>query len=55
MNSALEGVIEVSLFTLCILDPNVLSIRHDSLVGIGIFHLAIKSQTLNRCRVYNGR
>ena len=24
--------------------------RHDPLVGIGIFYLAIKSQTLNRCR-----
>jgi hypothetical protein len=25
--------------------------RHDTLVGIGIFYLAIKSQTLNRSRV----
>jgi len=25
--------------------------RHDHLVGIGIFYLAIKSQTLNRSRV----
>jgi len=24
--------------------------RHDALVGIGIFYLAIKSQTLDRCR-----
>jgi hypothetical protein len=23
---------------------------HDPLVGIGVFYLAIKSQTLNRCR-----
>jgi len=47
----LEGVIEVILFTLRILDPDVMSFRHDPLVGIGIFYLAIKSQTLNRSRV----
>jgi hypothetical protein len=46
----LEGVIEVILFTLRILDPDVMSFRHDPLVGIGIYYLAIKSQTLNRCR-----
>jgi len=45
-NSAFEGVIEV---TFGILDPDVLSFRHDPLVGISIFYLAIKSQTLNRC------
>jgi hypothetical protein len=44
----LEGVIEVILFSLHILDPDVLSFRHNLLVGIGIFYLAIKSQTLNR-------
>jgi len=46
-NSSLEGVIEVMLFTLCVLDPDVMSSRHDPLVGIGIFFLAIKSQTPN--------
>ena len=44
----MKGVIEV---TVCILDPDVMSFRHDPLVGIGIFYLAIKSQTLNRSRV----
>jgi len=33
------------------LDPDVMSFRHDRLVGIGIFYLAIKSQTLNRSQV----
>jgi hypothetical protein len=47
----LEGVIEVILFTLRILDPDVMRFRHDPLVGIGIFYLAIKSQTLSRSRV----
>jgi hypothetical protein len=47
----LEGVVEVILFTLRILDPDVMSFRHDPLVGIGIFYLVIKSQTLNRSRV----
>ena len=47
----MEGVIEVILFTLRILDTDVMSFRHDPLVGIGIFYLAIKSQTLNRSRV----
>ena len=51
MNSSLEDVIEVILFTLCILDPDVMSFRHDPLVGIGIFYLAIESQILNRSRV----
>ena len=46
----MEGVNEVILFTLHILDPDVMRFRHDPLVGIGIFYLAIKSQTLNRCR-----
>jgi hypothetical protein len=44
---ALEGFIEV---TFHILDPDVMRFRHDTLVGIGIFCLAIISQTLNRCR-----
>ena len=44
----MEGVIVV---TLRILDPDVMRFRHDPLVGIGIFYLAIKSQTLNRSRV----
>jgi hypothetical protein len=47
----LEGVIEVILFNLCILDLDVMSFRHDPLVGIGIFDLEIKSKTLNRSRV----
>jgi len=46
-NSALEGVMEV---TVRILDPDVMRFRHDPLVGIRIFYLAIKSQALNRCR-----
>jgi len=46
-NTALEGVIEVTFRTL---DPDVMRFRHDPLVGIGIFYLPIKSQTLNRCR-----
>jgi hypothetical protein len=47
----LEGVVELILFTFCILDPDVMSFRHDPLVGIDILYLAINSQTLNRCRV----
>jgi hypothetical protein len=47
----LEGVIEVALFTLSILDPVVMHFRPDPLVGIGIFYLEIKSQTINRSRV----
>ena len=47
----MEGVIEVILFTLRILNPDVMSFRHDPMVGMGIFYLAIKSQTLNRSRV----
>ena len=39
------------LITLHILDPDVMRFRHDPLVGIGIFYLAIKSQTLNRSGV----
>jgi len=46
-NLALEGVIEVAFH---ILDTDVMRFRHHPLVGIGIFSLAIKSQTLNRCR-----
>ena len=44
----MEGVIEV---TVRIVDPDVMRSRHDPLVGIHIFYLAIKSQTLNRSRV----
>jgi hypothetical protein len=47
----LEGVMEVILFTLRILDPDVMRFRYDPLGGIGIFYLAIKSQTLNRSSV----
>jgi hypothetical protein len=47
----LECVIEVILFTLGILDPDVMRFRHDRLGGIGRFYFAIKSQTLNRSRV----
>jgi hypothetical protein len=43
----LEGVIEV---TFCMLDPDVMRFRHDPLVGIGLFYLAIKCQMPNRCR-----
>jgi hypothetical protein len=50
-NSTVEGVIEVILVTLRILDPDVMSFRHDPLVGIDIIYLAIKSQTLNSGRV----
>jgi hypothetical protein len=50
----LESVIKVILFTLHRLDPYVMSFKHDPLVGIGIFYLAIKSQTLNRRRVEYG-
>ena len=46
----MKSVMNVILFTLHILDPDVMSFRHDPWVGIGIFYLAIKSQTLNRCR-----
>jgi len=46
-NSALDGVLEV---TVHILGPDVIKSRRDHLVGIGLFYLAIKSQTLNRCR-----
>jgi hypothetical protein len=49
-NSAWKGVIAVSLFTLAILDPDVMSFRHDPLVGIVIFYLAMKFQTVNRSR-----
>jgi hypothetical protein len=43
----MEGVIEV---TFRIVETDVMSIRHDPWVGIGLFYLAIKSQTLNRYR-----
>jgi hypothetical protein len=49
--SSTKGVIKVILFTFCILDPDVISLKHDPLVGIGIFCLDIKSQRLNRSRV----
>jgi len=44
---ALEGVIEV---TCHLLEPDVVRCRHDSLVGIEIIYLAIKSQMVNWCR-----
>jgi hypothetical protein len=44
---AMEGVIMV---TFCILDPDVMIFRHDHLVGIDVFYLAIKFQMLNRYR-----
>jgi hypothetical protein len=47
----LEGVIEVIVFTSHILDLDVMSFRPDPLVGMGLFYLAFKSQTLNRSRV----
>jgi hypothetical protein len=50
-NSSREGVIKLIPFTLRILDPDVMSFRHDPLVSIGIFYLAIKAQMLNRSRV----
>jgi hypothetical protein len=43
----LDGVIEV---TFGILNPDVMRFRHDPLVGIGIFYLAIKSLMLKRYR-----
>ena len=46
----MEGVVEVILFSLRILDPDVMSCRYHPLVGIGIIYPAIKSQTLNRSR-----
>jgi len=49
-NSSMEGVIEGILFTLHILDPDVISFRPGPLVGISIFYLAIKSLMLNRYR-----
>jgi hypothetical protein len=46
-----DGVIAVIPIPLGILDPDVMSFRHDPLVSIGIFYIAIKSQTLDRSRV----
>jgi len=43
----MEHVIDV---TFRIFDPDVMRFRYDPLVGIGLFYLAIKSWTLNRCR-----
>jgi hypothetical protein len=43
----LEGVMKGSVR---ILDPDVLRFWHDPLIGIGIFYIAIKSQTLKRYR-----
>jgi hypothetical protein len=36
----LEEVIEVILFTLFILDPDVMIFRHDPLVHIGIYYIS---------------
>jgi len=44
-NMALKGVSEVTVY---ILDLAAMIFRHDPLVGVVIFYLAIKSQTLNR-------
>jgi hypothetical protein len=44
---ASDDVIEVAVG---ILDPDVMRFRYDPLVGICIFYLAIKSQTLHRSR-----
>jgi hypothetical protein len=52
-NSSLEGAIEVIVSTWHILDPDVTSFTPDPWAGIGIFYLAIKFQTCNRCRVAN--
>jgi len=49
-NSALEVVIVVILYIFCILDPDVIRFRHDPLVSISMFYLAIKFQMLNICR-----
>jgi len=46
-----EGVLEVIVFTLRILDQDVMSFRHDPLVGIRMCYSAIKSKTLNRYTV----
>jgi hypothetical protein len=48
---SLERIIEVIVFTLLILAPDVMRFRHDLLVIIGIFYHAIKFQTLIRSRV----
>jgi len=50
---ALEGVMEVILFTFCILDADVVGFRNDPFIGIGIFYLANKCQTFNRSRAVN--
>jgi len=46
-NSAWQCVIMVAF---CILHPDVMRFKQDPSVGIGIFYLPIKSQTLNICR-----
>jgi len=48
MNESLEGVIEVILFTVCIVNPDVMRFSHNFLIGIGTVYLAMKSQILNR-------
>jgi hypothetical protein len=45
------GIINVIYFTLHIQDPDVMSVRHDPLVGIVIIYLAIKFRMLNMSRV----
>jgi hypothetical protein len=41
-NLSMEGVIEMMRFCMGVLDRDAISFRHDALVGIGIFYLAIK-------------
>ena len=41
----------VIVFALVILDPDVMTFKHDPLVGIGILYLTIESATLNQSRV----
>jgi len=48
-NLALQGVIEVILFTFRIFDP-VMQFRNDPLVGIGIFYLPMEFHMVNRSR-----
>jgi len=43
----MDGVMEIILFTVCIVEPDVVSFRHGPLVGIHIFYLEIQSQMLN--------
>jgi len=46
-NSALEGIIEVIIFIVHILDADVVRFRHDPLDGIAILYRVIKSSVSN--------